>query len=203
MGRNKHAVFVRLIHSGFQFVQCCDGLIDHLPIRLEGEHSGRCDLGVVGTVLGQFAHPGPESISTFRLKFCSKYRPCRHQARTLDAAAVDFLFQVGIGVVTTVRSLCDERGVAGFQTLSGAVERLLPLIAFAIGEVDVPIDKPRQHGCLAQVDHLGTSRNLHTSRWSDICNAVAPDEHHLIGKIGSRLRIEHPAGSNGNNLQTL
>ena len=102
-----------------------------------------------------------------------------------------------------MRALRDERGVAGFQTLSGAMHRLLPLIAFAIGEVNVPIDQPRQHRCLAQVDHLGTSRNLHTSRRSDIRNAVAPDEHHLIGNIGSRFRIEHPAGPNGDNLRTL
>ena len=92
MGRNKHAVFVRLIHCGFQFVQGCDRLIDHLPIRLEGEHAGRCDLGVVGTVLGQVAHPGSESIRTFRWKFGSKYRPGGQQARALDAPVVDFLF---------------------------------------------------------------------------------------------------------------
>ncbi len=102
-----------------------------------------------------------------------------------------------------MRPLRDESSVAGFQALRGAVDRLLPLIAFAIGEVDVPIDQPRHHGCFAQIDHLGPSRNLHTNRRSDICNPVAPDEHHLIGKIGSRLRIEHSAGPNGDNLRTL
>ena len=83
------------------------------------------------------------------------------------------------------------------------MDRLLPLIAFAIGEVNMPIDQPRQHGCLAQVDHPGTSRNLNTGRGSDIGNPVAPDEHHLIGHIVPRPRIEHPAGSNSNKLQTL
>ena len=92
MGRHKHAVFVRLIHGGLQFVQRRDWLIDHLPIRLEREHAGRCDLGVVGTVLGQVAHPGSESIGTFRWKFGSKYGSGGHQARALDAPAVDFLF---------------------------------------------------------------------------------------------------------------
>ena len=102
-----------------------------------------------------------------------------------------------------MRTLRDKRGVTGFQTLSRAMDRLLPLIAFAISEVNVPIDQPRQHGCLAQVDDLGACRNLDTSRRSDVGNAVTPDEHHLIVHVDPRLGIENLAGSNGNNLQTL
>ena len=92
MSRDKHAVFVRLIHGGFQFFQCRDRLVDHLPIRLEGEHAGRCDLGMVGTVLEQVAHSGSKSIRTFCRKFRSEYGPGGQQARALDAPAVDFLF---------------------------------------------------------------------------------------------------------------
>ena len=92
MGRDEHAVFVRLVHRRLQFVECRNRLIHHFSIRLEGVHAGRCDLGVVRAVLGQVAHPRTEGVRTFRWKLSPKYRPGGQQARTLEAPFVDFLF---------------------------------------------------------------------------------------------------------------
>src|SRR5439155_26969212 len=66
--------------------------------------------------------------------------------------------------------------------------------------MNVSVDQSRKHGGVAQVDHLGSRRNLETRGRPNIGYPIASDEHDLIGEISSGLRIEHPAGSNGNNL---
>jgi len=59
------------------------------------------------------------------------------------------------------------------------------------------IDQTRQHGCPAEVDDAGAVRNLDAGRRTDLGDAVALDQDHLVAQIGARLGIEQPARPDG------
>jgi hypothetical protein len=83
------------------------------------------------------------------------------------------------------------------------VLRLRPLISLAVSEVNVAVDQSWENGRSAQIDHPRTGWNLRTARSFDGCDAVSANDHDLIGRKRSRLRVEQTTGANSERLWVL
>ena len=66
-------------------------------------------------------------------------------------------------------------------------------------EMVVRVDEPGHHRHPRQVDHARARRNRDVG--TDVANARAFDEDHLIGEDAAAFRIEQPAGANRRHLR--
>src|ERR1700730_15573117 len=98
------------------------------------------------------------------------------------------------------------RGETGPQALRCAIQSDQHLVLEtprSIREMNVTIDQPRQHGRLAQVNDLCSSRSLDTVGWTYFSNSVATDKYYLIAQICPGLRVKQPARAHSYNLRVL
>ena len=62
-------------------------------------------------------------------------------------------------------------------------------------DMRMAVDQAGQDRCVAQVNHFGSGGNLDAIGGADAGDAVAADEHDLVGEIGARLRVKETAGA--------
>ena len=67
----------------------------------------------------------------------------------------------------------------------------------------VAVDQSRKHSGIAEVDHLRASRNFDLSRRPNIDDALALDDHNLIGQQLAGLAVNQISCAQRNNLWRL
>src|SRR5437867_4012125 len=107
-------------------------------------------------------------------------RPRRCASSTI-AWTSSGVVDVDAGIVVRAHVLDGrEAAVQICETDVQSMQRHLALVRPFRETVHVPINQPRQHRRLAEIDHAGARGNLHATGWADVGDAVTLDEDHLI-----------------------
>jgi hypothetical protein len=123
------------------------------------------------------------------------------EPRTIDAALVDGVADVDVGVAVAVRAHVARRGEArvqvGLQVMDRNEGRGLPRHAGLgiVEHVGVGVDQAGQDGGLAEIDHARIRRNPDLRLRADLGDALAREQHDLIGPELAAPAVEQTAGA--------
>ena len=126
----------------------------------------------------------------------------RHfEARSVEAAFIDGIAHLDIGEAIAVRAHVARRGEArpqvGLQVMDRDQGRGLPRHTGlrVVEHVRMRVDQAREHGGLAEIDHLRIVGDFHLRGGPDLAEALALQNQHLIGQHLAACAVEQATGA--------
>ena len=188
--------------------------VAHLARRRERIGTRRIELDPIRALADLIAHRracligrrhdrGGERIVRPRIRCTGPDDPARRHLhpRSVDQALVEGVPHIDVGIAVAVARHVAQRGETraqiGLRVLDRDHRRHLARDAVlgVVEDVRMGVDQPRQHRLARQVDDLGACGNPHLRGGPDLADALAVDQHHLVGQHLAGVAVEQAAGA--------